>query len=62
MLGESSELNSENCKWSQSDGLRIRNKVSLNADKFVFLRGNMWIESVQCRLPHIYILYFELIR
>ena len=62
MWGDPSELKSENnSKVSLSDGLHVRNKVTLIYEKLVCLRSHMWIHSVRSRLPLIYILYLELI-
>ena len=40
----------------------IRNQVTLNDNKFVCLRSHIRIQSVQCRLPQIYIFSFESIK
>ena len=55
MWGESSEFKLENNKVPGSDGLHIRNQVTLNDEKLVCLSNQMWIKSLGCRLPHIYI-------
>ena len=59
MWGGSSDLKPENRKVSESGGIYIRNQVTLYDDKSVWLRSHMWIQSMQCGLPHIYILYYH---
>ena len=62
MWGDSLELKLENKKWSRPYILHVRNQVTLNDEKLVCLRSHIWIQSLWCRLPHIYMLYLEPIR
>ena len=62
MWGDSLESKLENNKESGSDGLHVINQGTLNDEKLVYLRSNMWIQSLWYRLHHIYIVYVEPIR
>ena len=62
MWGNSSELQSENNKGPVSGGIHVTNQLTLRNNKFLCLRSNIWIQSVECRLPQIYIFYFDKIR
>ena len=59
MWGDSSELKLENNKGSVLDGLHVRNQVTINDEKVVFLRSRIWIHSLWHRFPQIYISYLE---
>ena len=59
MWGDSSELKIENNKVLGSDGLHVRNKLTLDDENLVCLRSHIWIHSLWCRLYQIYILYLE---
>ena len=59
MWGDSPELKLENNKGSESDDLHVRNQVTLNCEKLVWLMSHMWIQSLCCRLTQIYISYLE---
>ena len=48
-------------KGSGSDGLHVRNQLTLNDKKLICLRSHIWIQSLCFRLPPIYTLYLELI-
>ena len=60
--GSSSELELENNKSLVSEGLQVLNQGNLNDEKMECLRRHILIQSIWCRLPHIYLLYLETIR
>ena len=62
MGGDLSELKLENNKGLGSDGLHIRNRVTLNDKQLMFLRIHIWIKYLWCSLTQIYISYLEHIR
>ena len=55
--GDLSELKLENNKGLGSDGLHIRNRVTLNDKQLMFLRIHIWIKYLWCSLTQIYSLY-----
>ena len=59
MWGDLSELKLENNKGSGSGSLQVRDQVTLIYEKLVCLRSHIWIQSLCCWLPQIYILYLE---
>ena len=58
MWGESSDLRLENNNGSGLDSIHVRNKVTQNYEKLVFLRSHMWKQYLWCRLsPDSYLVF-----
>ena len=62
MMVELSKFKSENSEGLGLGSPHVKNQVILNDSKFLCSGIHMWIHSMKCRFPQIYVLYFEFIK